>query len=381
MSPLCLAALASLVLTGALAVDTTFRERLSRPAAPVLDAMPDMPTDTRGNAITNLTVFMLPHSHDDTGWQRTVDQYYVEQVRYIYDSVVSELRKDSRRKFIFVETAYFMRWWREQSEGVRAATKQLHKNGQIEWVNGGWCMADDASPSADGQIDQNTLGHRYIQDIFGVQPKYAWHIDPFGLSSSYALWFKQMNYSGWVFNRVDTRLKDLWHNDTHLQFQWKPAGSGANDGIFAHVLDTHYGAPELTYKGFHFHFEWEVFGGLGGGSAEGSQVPVSTTRPLYGDGNAGSPFYNATAPGTPNPACAPSSTAHPWSSTSGGECVPEAFVAMTRLRASFYKLGAPYQNLPPGHAAILVPFGDDMKVMLMPALAMPASAALSPLIF
>ena len=110
MSPLCLAALASLVLTGALAVDTTFRERLSRPAAPVLDAMPDMPTDTRGNAITNLTVFMLPHSHDDTGWQRTVDQYYVEQVRYIYDSVVSELRKDSRRKFIFVETAYFMRW-------------------------------------------------------------------------------------------------------------------------------------------------------------------------------------------------------------------------------------------------------------------------------
>lgn len=122
-----------------------------------------------GNAITNLTVFMLPHSHDDTGWQRTVDQYYVEQVRYIYDSVVSELRKDSRRKFIFVETAYFMRWWREQKEEVRAATKQLHKNGQIEWVNGGWCMADDASPSADGQIDQNALGHRYIQDIFGVQ--------------------------------------------------------------------------------------------------------------------------------------------------------------------------------------------------------------------
>jgi len=63
-------------------------------------------------------------------------------------------------------------------------------------------------------------------------------------------------------------------------------------------------APELTYKGFHFHFEWEVFGGLGGGSAEGSQVPVSTTRPLEGDGNAGSPFYNATAPTIPSPACA-----------------------------------------------------------------------------
>lgn len=167
-----LPALATSVLActcSALALDTSFREQLSRPAPPVLDAMPQMPTDVFGNPITNLTVFVLPHSHDDTGWQRTVDQYYVEQVRYIYDSVVSELRKNSRRKFIFVETAYFMRWWREQSEDVREATKQLHRNGQIEWVNGGWCMADDASPSADGQVDQNALGHRYIQDIFGVQ--------------------------------------------------------------------------------------------------------------------------------------------------------------------------------------------------------------------
>jgi hypothetical protein len=65
---------------------------------------------------------------------------------------------------------------------------------------------------------------------------------------------------------------------------------------------------------------------------------VSTRRPLQGSGNPGSPFYNATAP-----------------------AIAEAFVAMARLRASFYKLGAPHQRLPPGHAAILVPFGDDMK--------------------
>ena len=32
-----------------------------------------------------------------------------------------------------------------------------------------------------------------------------------------------------------------------------------------------------------------------------------------------------------------------------------------RLRAGWYRLGAPYQRLPAGHGAILVPFGDDMK--------------------
>jgi hypothetical protein len=30
-------------------------------------------------------------------------------------------------------------------------------------------------------------------DTLGVVPKYGWHIDPFGLSSSYSIWFKAMN--------------------------------------------------------------------------------------------------------------------------------------------------------------------------------------------
>ena len=107
------------------------------------------------------------------GWQRTVDQYYVEEVQYIYSSVVRALRANPARRFIFVETAFFMRWWREQDNDTKAATKKLVTTGQIEFVNGGWCMADDASPSMDAQIDQNTLGHRYVMDVFGVTPKYV----------------------------------------------------------------------------------------------------------------------------------------------------------------------------------------------------------------
>ena len=42
--------------------------------------MPQMPKDSSGAPLKNLTVFVLAHSHDDTGWQRTVDQYYEEEV-------------------------------------------------------------------------------------------------------------------------------------------------------------------------------------------------------------------------------------------------------------------------------------------------------------
>lgn len=98
-----------------------------------------------------------------------------------------------------------------------------------------------------------------------------------------------MNYTGWLFNRIDTRLKDLWHNQTRLQFQWQPHGQSANTtGVFAHVLDTHYGAPSIVYKNRSFTFDFEDFQHLGGSENPGSALPVSTTPP--------SPFYNATAP-------------------------------------------------------------------------------------
>ena len=29
-----------------------------------------------------------------------------------------------------------------------------------------------------------------------------------------------MNFSGFLFNRIDTRLKDTWHDEKHLQFKW-----------------------------------------------------------------------------------------------------------------------------------------------------------------
>lgn len=60
---------------------------------------------------------MIPHSHDDVGWLKTVDQYYYGDrndiqragVQYTIDSVVDELLKDSSRRFIFVEVAFFYR--------------------------------------------------------------------------------------------------------------------------------------------------------------------------------------------------------------------------------------------------------------------------------
>jgi hypothetical protein len=44
--------------------------------------------------------------------------------------------RNAERKFIFVETAYFYRWWVEQSPASQQQVHGLFKSGQIEFVNG-----------------------------------------------------------------------------------------------------------------------------------------------------------------------------------------------------------------------------------------------------
>ena len=58
--------------------------------------------------------------HDDTGWQVTVDQYFASEVFFVIDTVVTSLAQDPNRKFIYVETAFFARWWEQAPDERRA---------------------------------------------------------------------------------------------------------------------------------------------------------------------------------------------------------------------------------------------------------------------
>ncbi|KAF8400069.1 hypothetical protein HHK36_015944 [Tetracentron sinense] len=63
-----------------------------------------------------INVHLVPHSHDDVGWLKTVDQYYFGGnnsirgacVQNVLDSVISALLDDKNRKFIYVEMARFL---------------------------------------------------------------------------------------------------------------------------------------------------------------------------------------------------------------------------------------------------------------------------------
>ncbi len=62
--------------------------------------------------------------------------------------------------------AFFQRWWNQQKEDRRTAVRELVAQGQLEFINGGWCMNDEGSTHYIDIIDQMSLGLEYNNDIY-----------------------------------------------------------------------------------------------------------------------------------------------------------------------------------------------------------------------
>lgn len=52
--------------------------------------------------------------------------------------------------------------------------KKLVDNGQLELLNGGWSMHDEACPTYEDMIDNMMMGHDFILKNFGKKPSIGW---------------------------------------------------------------------------------------------------------------------------------------------------------------------------------------------------------------
>ncbi|KAK8768601.1 hypothetical protein V5799_014933, partial [Amblyomma americanum] len=206
-----------------------------------------------------LNVHLLAHTHMDLGWLKTVDQYFYGTknenanvgVRYIFESVLSELESDARRRFIFVETGFFNLWWKKLNETKKERFNALVQSGLMEFISGGWVMNDEACVHYSNTIDQMTYGIRKLNDTFGKcgVPKIGWQIDPFGHSREYASLLAQMGMDGYFFGRVDYQDFRARKKDQRLEFIWSASENlGKAASIFTGILPNTYSPP----KGFCF---------------------------------------------------------------------------------------------------------------------------------
>ncbi|KAF7465586.1 Hypothetical predicted protein [Marmota monax] len=203
-----------------------------------------------------LNVHLVAHTHDDVGWLKTVDQYFYgihndiqhAGVQYILDSVISALQADPNRRFIYVEIAFFSRWWHQQTNATQEVVRNLVRQGRLEFVNGGWVMNDEATTYYGAIVDQMTLGLRFLKDTFGNdgRPHVAWHIDPFGHSREQASLFAQMGFDGFFLGRIDYEDKQIRAERREMEQMWRGSTSlkPPTADLFTGVLPNNYNPPE-----------------------------------------------------------------------------------------------------------------------------------------
>ena len=129
-----------------------------------------------------INVHVVPHSHDDVGWLKNLDQYFDGSRKDIQDTnvkmelttIMYALEENPDRKFSEVEMKFFRMWWDLQTDEKKESVKKLVKSGQLELVNAGWSMHDEACPTYEDMINNHLIGHQWIINEFGVAPRIGW---------------------------------------------------------------------------------------------------------------------------------------------------------------------------------------------------------------
>jgi hypothetical protein len=113
---------------------------------------------------------------------KTVDEYFDgsnrdtqwTNVEVELTNVMWSLIDNPERKFSEVEMKFFSMWWNNQNDTMKDRVKGLIKNGQLELINAGWSMHDEACATYDDMINNMLIGHEWIEKEFGVKPRIGW---------------------------------------------------------------------------------------------------------------------------------------------------------------------------------------------------------------
>ena len=151
---------------------------------------------------------------------------------------MNALLDNPARKFSEVEMKFFSMWWKEQSETMKDKVRGLVDSGQLELINGGWSMHDEACPTYEDMINNMMIGHDIILKEFGVKPRIGWQVDPFGHSNTNARLFAEMGFDALFFGRLDYQDKNKRMNEKSMEWIWMPNADslGTDVNLFTHAM-------------------------------------------------------------------------------------------------------------------------------------------------
>ena len=160
-------------------------------------ATPPLPNTAAGthraaaDSAVEYEVFLVPHSHCDTHWKRTFEDYYAFPVRRILEAVVWSLWQAPARRFTWADVSFLAYWMARRGDTFSPIARAPHKwptaqrarsavhclswrqafvalveSGQLEVVHGGWVQHDESLTNYKMQVQQMSTGLDWLYKTF-----------------------------------------------------------------------------------------------------------------------------------------------------------------------------------------------------------------------
>ena len=168
-----------------------------------------------------LKVIVMPHSHNDPGWLKTIDGYFATATKSIITNMVEKLTVNKNMTFIWTEMSYLSLWWESSSHDLRTKMRSLIQEGRLEIPTGGWVMTDEANVELFSMIDQLVEGHSFLRTTFNVKPVSSWSVDSFGHGGTFPHILAKSGINNMVVMRVHYAWKEWFAKYQHGDFLWK----------------------------------------------------------------------------------------------------------------------------------------------------------------
>eukprot|EP00586_Coscinodiscus_wailesii_P008690 CAMPEP_0172521468 /NCGR_PEP_ID=MMETSP1066-20121228/292597_1 /TAXON_ID=671091 /ORGANISM="Coscinodiscus wailesii, Strain CCMP2513" /LENGTH=924 /DNA_ID=CAMNT_0013304383 /DNA_START=345 /DNA_END=3119 /DNA_ORIENTATION=+ len=130
--------------------------------------------------------------------------------------------------------------------------KNLVSSGQLSFANGGYVMHDEASTHFIGMIDQTTLGHTFLKEVFDFIPRSGWQLDPFGHSATQAsLLSRRAGFDSLYFGRIDYQDHKWRYEARECEGVWKTDADlygGVFWGLTGSYMYNYQGPPGFRFE-------------------------------------------------------------------------------------------------------------------------------------
>ena len=106
---------------------------------------------------------------------------------------------------------------------------------------------DEACTNYSDLLRNYEAAHDFLWNEFGIKPRTAWQLDPFGHSAAHAQLMQELGMEQIVFSRMNLQEAEKRRKEKQMQFLWNPSFNGDDklDGLFTHVLFDHYTPPSV----------------------------------------------------------------------------------------------------------------------------------------